>query len=70
MRMSEYEAFIHFLGSYAGWLKQVHDIICSVGGGHKEIDSCEELMLVYTMNMLHSKKWGGNTWVREIEVYS
>jgi hypothetical protein len=36
MSMSEYEAFIHFLGSYASWLKEAHNIIWNVGGEYKE----------------------------------
>jgi hypothetical protein len=69
MGFSEYEAFIHFLGSYASWLKEFHNIICYVGGGYQDVDSFEELMLEYTMEKLHEKKWGGEGWVKTVKGY-
>jgi hypothetical protein len=69
MGMSKYEAFIHLLGSYASWLKEVHNIIWNIGGGYKDVDSFEEMMLEYTMEMLHGKKWDGENWVKAIQGY-
>jgi hypothetical protein len=69
MGYSAYEAFIHFLGSYASWLKEVHNIIYYVGGGYKDVDSFEELMLEYTMEMLHGKKWGEENWIKAHKGY-
>jgi hypothetical protein len=66
LSISRYEAFIHFLGLYASWLKEVHNIVCNVGGEYEEIDSCEELMLEYTMKLTHWKKWDGENWVKSV----
>lgn len=69
MDMSENEAFIHLLGSYSSWIKEVHNIIWNTGGEYKEVDSFEELILVYTMNMLYGKKWDGENWVKALKGY-
>jgi hypothetical protein len=36
---------------------------------YEKIDSCEELMLEYTMDMLHGKKWDGEKWVKSLKGY-
>ena len=69
---SRHEAFFHLLGLYASCLKEKHDIGRNIGklGEYEEIDSCEELMLECSMNMLHGKKWDGKTCVKTLEGYS
>jgi hypothetical protein len=57
VHMSEYEAFIRLLESYSTWLKEVHNVIWNTGGGYKDVDTFEELMLAYTMRMLYDRKW-------------
>jgi hypothetical protein len=63
--ISKHEAFFHFLGLYASWLRETHDNGYNIGeiGEYNEIDSCEELMLEYTMRLMHWKKWDGEIWV-------
>lgn len=62
--MSRNEAFIHFLGWYAICLKETYDNGCNVGenGEYEEINSCEELMLKYTMKLIYWKIWNGEKW--------
>ena len=62
--MSRNEAFIHFLGWYAICLKETYDNGCNVGenGEYEEINSCEELMLKYTMKLMYWKIWDGEKW--------
>jgi hypothetical protein len=69
MNMSEYDAFVRLLESYSSWLKDVHNIIWNVGGEYKEVDSFEELMLSYAMEMIHGKKWDGENWVKALKGY-
>lgn len=59
--MSRNEAFIHFLGWYAACLKESYDTGCNVGKNdeYEEIDSCEELMLRYTMKLIYWKRCNG-----------
>jgi hypothetical protein len=66
LRISRSEAFVHFLGWYASCLKESHDIGCNIGENceYEEIDSCEELMLRYTMKLMYWKRWGGEGWVK------
>ena len=54
----ETEAFFHFLEWYATCLKESHDIGCNTEE-YEEIESCEKLMLKYTMMLIHWKKWDG-----------
>jgi hypothetical protein len=61
MGLSEHEAFFHFLEWYAACLKETFDIGCNIGE-YEEIDSCEKLMLKYTMRLIHWKKWDGERW--------
>jgi hypothetical protein len=35
LSISRHEAFFHFLGLYASWIKDVHNIICNIGGEYK-----------------------------------
>ena len=65
LSISRYEAFCRFLEWYAGCLKATSDNGLNVG--KNEIDSGEELLLEYTMNMLHWKKWNGENWVRKYD---
>ena len=67
--MSQYEAFIHFLGLYASWLKGAHNMIWNTGGGFKDVDTFEELMLSFTMEIMHDKKWDKDNWVKVREGY-
>lgn len=60
-RMSRSEAFVHFLGWYAICLKETCNNGCNVGE-YEEINSCEELMLEYTMKLIYWKKWDGERW--------
>jgi hypothetical protein len=69
MDLSEYEAFIHLLGSYSSWLNDAHRMIWITGGGYKDVGSFEELMLLYTMEMLHSKSWDGEKWTNAFKGY-
>lgn len=62
-RMSRSEAFVHFLGWYANCLKETFDNMCNIWK-YEEIKSCEELMLEYTMKLIHWKKWDGEKWGR------
>jgi hypothetical protein len=66
MGMSRDEAFFHFLGYYAGYLKESYDTGYRIGkkGEYEEIDSCEELMLKYTMMLIYWKRWDGENWVK------
>ena len=63
LRMSRSGAFFHFVGWYTTCLKESHDIGCNIGENceYEEIDSCEELMLRYTMNLMHWKRWDGKS---------
>lgn len=71
LRISRHEAFFHFLGWYASCLKETYDIGRNIGknGEYEEINSSEELMLRYTMDMLHGKKWDGEKWVKSFAGY-
>ena len=69
MDMSEYEAFIHLLGSYSSWLNDAHRVIWIIGGEYKDVISFEELMLMYTMERLHSKAWDGERWINAHKVF-
>ncbi len=64
--MSRHEAFFRFLEWYASCLKETYDIGCNIGKNseYEEINSCEELMLKYTMRLIHWKKWDGEKWVK------
>ncbi|RPJ78584.1 MAG: hypothetical protein EHM20_03560 [Alphaproteobacteria bacterium] len=64
--MSRREAFFHFLGWYASCIKETFDNGCNVGenGEYEELNSCEELMLKYTMMLIHWKRWDGERWVK------
>lgn len=64
MRMSRNEAFAHFLGWYASCLKESCDTGFTIGNkdGYADINSCEELMLKYTMKLIYWKKWDGEKW--------
>jgi hypothetical protein len=59
--MSEYEAFIRLLESYSSWLKDIHNIIWNVCGEYKDVDSFEELMLSYAVEIMHGKNGMGTT---------
>jgi hypothetical protein len=61
MGISKNEAFFHFLEWYADCLKESHGIGCKIGNNdeYEEINSCEELMLRYTMKLIYWKKWDG-----------
>jgi hypothetical protein len=52
MGFSRHEAFFHFLDWYSTCLKESHDIGYDVDE-NEEIESCEELMLKYTMRLIH-----------------
>ena len=71
LRISRHEAFFHFLRWYASCLKETYDIGRNIGknGEYEEINSSEELMLRYTMDMLHGKKWDGEKWVKSFAGY-
>jgi hypothetical protein len=71
LSISKHEAFFHFLGLYASWLKETYDTGRNMekNGEYEEIDSCEELMLEYTMRLIHWKKWDGEKWVKSIRGY-
>lgn len=71
MGISRSEAFIHFLGWYATCLKETYNNKCNVGknGEYEEINSCEELMLEYTMKMIYWKRWDGEKWVKNLKGY-
>jgi hypothetical protein len=62
--MSIDESFFHFLELNATCLKDSHDTGCNIGinGEYEEINSCEELMLKYTM--MYWKRWDGEKWVK------
>jgi hypothetical protein len=63
MRMSRNEAFFHFLGWYASCLKESCDIGFTIGDNrYEETNSCEELMLEYTMKLIYWKRWDGEKW--------
>jgi hypothetical protein len=66
MGISRNEAFFHFLEWYADCLKESHIIGCKNGknGEYEDINSCEELMLKYTMKLIYWKKWNGEKWVK------
>jgi hypothetical protein len=63
MAMSENEAFIHLLESYSSWLREVHS------GGCQYVDTFEQLMLSFSMEMMHWKKWDGENWVKAHDGY-
>ena len=44
-------------------------MIWVTGRGYKDVNSFEELMLLYTMEMLHSKTWDGENWVKAHKGY-
>jgi len=60
LNISKHEAFFQFLGLYASWLKETNHNWHNIGenGEYNEIDSCEELMLEYTMRLMYWKKMG------------
>jgi hypothetical protein len=64
MKILGSEAFFHFLGWYATCLKESYDTEFNIGDkdGYEEINSCEELMLEYTMKLIYCKKWDGERW--------
>ena len=66
LRMSRSEAFFHFLGWYSICLKETYDNGRNIGknGEYGEINSCEELMLKYTMMLMYWKRWDGEKWVK------
>jgi hypothetical protein len=61
--MSMNEAFFHFLEWDATCLKESYDKGCNIGinGEYEEINSCEELMLKYTMKLMYWKRWDGES---------
>ena len=70
-RLSRHDAFSRFLEWYSSCLKETAETGRNYvnNGKYKSIDSCDELMLLYTMSMLHGKKWGGTNWVKSILGY-
>lgn len=69
MGMSGYEAFIRLLDSYSSWLREVHNMIWNTGGEYKDVDTFEELMLSFSMEMMYGKKWGVENWVKALKGY-
>jgi hypothetical protein len=66
MGMLRSEAFLHFLGWYTICLKETYDTGCNIGeyGKNEEINSCEQLMLKYTIRLMYWKRWDGEKWVK------
>ena len=50
-------------------LKEVHNIIYYVGGGYKDVDSFEELMLNIQWRYCTGKKWDEENWVKAHKGY-
>lgn len=71
LRLSRHDTFSRFLEWYSSCLKETAETGRNYvnNGKYEYIDSCDELMLLYTMSMLHGKKWGGENWVRSILGY-
>ncbi len=47
-------------------IKETYGIGCNIGrnGEYEIINSCEELMLKYTMKLVYWKRWDGEDWVK------
>lgn len=56
MSVSEYEAFVRLLESYSSWLENVYNMIGKSRSGYKEVDTFEELMLSFAMEILYDGK--------------
>ena len=54
LRLSRYDAFSRFLEWYASCLKETAETVrnCVNNSKYEYVDSCDELMLRFTMNML------------------
>jgi hypothetical protein len=63
MAVSEYDAFIHLLESYSSWLTGV------ISRGYQDMDTFEELMLSFAMEIMYDRKWDGENWVKAYEGY-
>jgi len=64
MDVSEYDCFVRLLESYSSWLTGIHNIIWNIGGGYKDVDTFEELMISFAMEIMYDKKWDGENWVK------
>ncbi len=64
--ISRSEAFFHFLNWYTTCLKETYEQGFNIGknGEYEEINSCEELMLKYIMELMYWKRWNGEKWVK------
>jgi hypothetical protein len=63
MAVSEYDAFVHLLESYSSWLTDV------IRRGYQDMDTFEELMLSFAMEIMYDQKWDGKNWVKVHEGY-
>jgi hypothetical protein len=63
MGVSEYDAFVRLLESYSSWLRDVH------GRGYQYVDTFEQLMLSFAMEIMYDRKWNRENWVKAHEGY-
>jgi len=63
MDVSEYDAFVRLLESYSSWLRDVFL------GGRQDVDTFEQLMLSFAMEIMYDRKWNGENWVKAHEGY-
>jgi hypothetical protein len=68
MRMSRYEARLRFIEWYSGCLRYAFEHSLK-NSDYGFIDSSEELLLEYTMEMLLEKKLGEENWVKAHKGY-
>jgi len=58
MDVSEYDAFVRLLESYSSWLRDVFL------GGRQDVDTFEQLMLSFAMEIMYDRKWNRENWVK------
>jgi hypothetical protein len=63
MAVSEYDAFVRLLESYSSWLRDVH------GRGYQDVDTFEQLMLSFAMEIMYDRKWNRENWVKRSQGY-